>query len=209
MNKKYTDIEKYFDEILPNARCTLYFNKDYELLIATLLSAQCTDDRVNKVTPALFKDFDIFKLAKSKPEDIIDYIRSCGNMNKKSVYIIKLSKRLVNDYNGKVPFNREYLESLPGVGRKTANVVLANIFNEPTFAVDTHVERVSKRLQIGRKNDDVLTIEKKLMKKFDKSKWIKLHHQFLLFGRYTCTAKRPKCEYCKLKEYCIYKERKQ
>lgn len=198
MNK----ICQILDEIIPFPYCPLEYSKDYELLIATVLSAQCTDSRVNIVTKELFSKFDIYKLANSSPEDIINIIRPCGNMNKKSDYIIRIAQSLVKNYNGKVPNDRTFLESLPGVGRKTANVVLSNIFNEPAFAVDTHVERVSKRLGIAGNNDDVLTIENKLMDMFPKEKWNRLHHQFLLFGRYTCTSRNPLCENCKLKQYC-------
>lgn len=199
MNKEFFDI---LDEIVPNPKCTLNYNHDYELLIATMLSAQCTDERVNKVTAVLFKKYDIFKLAKAKKEDIIDIIRPCGNMNKKSEYIVNIAKSLVENYNGIVPNDREYLESLPGVGRKTANVVLGNIYNVPTFAVDTHVERVSKRLGFALENDDVLTIERKLMKLFPEDKWVYLHHQLLLFGRHTCLSRNPLCENCKMKKFC-------
>lgn len=197
---------KILDELVPNPQCSLNYIKDYELLIATVLSAQCTDARVNIVTKELFSKFDIYSLARAEISDIIDIIRPCGNMNKKSEYIIKIAKALVSDYNGQVPNDREYLENLPGVGRKTANVVLANIFEVPAFAVDTHVERVSKRLGIARKSDDVLTTEKKLMKKFPQDKWCRLHHQLLLFGRHICTSRNPNCENCKLKDYC--KEKK-
>lgn len=199
MNKEFFSI---LDEIVPNPQCTLEYSRDYELLIATVLSAQCTDERVNKVTKVLFEKYDIFALAKLKPEDIIDIIRPCGNMNKKSKYIVDIAKKLVNEYNGQVPNNREFLESLPGVGRKTANVVLGNIYNEPTFAVDTHVERVSKRLGLAASNDDVLTVENKLMQIFPKEKWIYLHHQLLLFGRHTCLSRNPLCQSCKMKKYC-------
>lgn len=199
MNKEFFEL---LDEIVPNPKCTLNYNQDYELLIATVLSAQCTDERVNKVTEVLFSKFNIFDLATSTPQDIIDIIRPCGNMNKKSEYIITIAQKLVNDYQGHVPNNREYLESLPGVGRKTANVVLGNIHNVPTFAVDTHIERVSKRLGLANIDDDVLTIEKKLMEIFPANKWVYLHHQLLLFGRYTCKSRNPECETCPLKQYC-------
>lgn len=200
MKNKY--IMDTLDEYIPNPKCSLEYNKDYELLIATVLSAQCTDERVNQVTKILFNKFDIFKLAKSKPEDIIDIIRPCGTMSRKSVYIIEIAKSLVKDYNGKVPNNRNYLESLPGVGHKTANVVLANIFNVPAFAVDTHVSRVSKRLGIANNDDDVVMIENKLMKTFPKEKWNRLHHQFLLFGRYYCKSQNSACFECKFKSIC-------
>lgn len=196
------DFFQILDEIVPNPTCTLNYTKDYELLIATMLSAQCTDERVNKVTPILFKKYDIFKLANANKDDIIDIIRPCGNMNKKSEYIIKIAKSLVKDYNGTVPNDRTYLESLPGIGRKTTNVVLANIYDEPTFAVDTHVERVSKRLGFALPEDDVLEVEEKLMKLFPKEKWIRLHHQLLLFGRHTCLSRNPLCENCRMKKYC-------
>ena len=139
-----------------------------------------------------------------KPTDIIDIIRPCGNINRKSEYIIKIANRLVNDHDGKVPNDRTYLESLPGVGRKVCNVVIANLFNEPAFAVDTHVFRVSKRLGIAKESDDVLEVENKLMKTFPNEKWLRLHHQLLLLGRYTCTAKSPKCDICKMKDFCKY-----
>lgn len=199
MNKEFFDI---LDEIVPNPKCTLEYNHDYELLIATVLSAQCTDERVNKVTKVLFEKYDIFALSKLSPDDIIDIIRPCGNMNKKSKYIIDIARKLVSTYEGHVPNNREFLESLPGVGRKTANVVLGNIYNEPTFAVDTHVERVSKRLGFANPEDDVLTVEKKLMQIFPKAKWVYLHHQLLLFGRHTCLSRNPLCQNCKMKKYC-------
>lgn len=199
MNKEFY---KLLDEIVPEPKCTLNYDKDYELLIATMLSAQCTDERVNKVTPDLFQKYDIYSLAQAKKEDIIDIIRPCGNMNKKSEYIIKIAKELVEKYNGIVPNNREFLEGLPGVGRKTTNVVLGNIYNVPTFAVDTHVERVSKRLGFADVDDDVLTVEKKLMKLFPEEKWVRLHHQLLLFGRHTCLSRSPLCENCKMKKYC-------
>ena len=201
MNNK--EFYKLLDDMVPNPHCTLDYTKDYELLIATVLSAQCTDERVNQVTPNLFK-YNIFELSKLKPTDIVDIIRPCGNMNRKSEYIIEIANRLVTDFNGKVPNNREYLESLPGVGRKVCNVVIANLFNEPAFAVDTHVFRVSKRLGIANENDDVIEVENKLMNTFPKEKWLRLHHQLLLLGRYTCTAKNPKCEECKMKGYCKF-----
>ena len=200
---KNNEFYKLLDEMVPNPHCTLDYTKDYELLIATVLSAQCTDERVNQVTPNLFK-YNIFELANMKPTDIVDIIRPCGKKKKKSEYIIEIANRLVNDHDGKVPNDRTYLESLPGVGRKVCNVVIANLFNEPAFAVDTHVFRVSKRLGIAKESDDVLEVENKLMKTFPKEKWLRLHHQLLLLGRYTCTAKSPKCDICKMKDFCKY-----
>lgn len=200
---KTNTIVEYLDKMVPDVYCPLNYNKDYELLIAVLLSAQCTDERVNKVTPVLFSKYDIFKLAEAPEKQIEDIIRQCGNQVKKSKYIVEIAKRLVQDYDGKVPNNREYLESLPGIGRKSANVVLNNIYNVPAFAVDTHVSRVAKRLKIT-KSDDVRKIEEDLMKTFPKEKWGRLHHQFLLFGRFICKAQNPNCKDCLFKEECNY-----
>lgn len=203
MNKEIYDILDYY---ILNPKCELDYNSPFELLIATILSAQCTDKRVNIVTKELFKKYDINSLANANKKDIEDIIRSCGSYSKKSEYIITVSKRLLKDYNGIVPNDRKYLESLPGVGRKTTNVVLKNIYNEPTIPVDTHVERVSKRLGFAGINDSVTIIEKKLMKKIPKDKWNRVSEQILLFGRYYCTSKNPKCLDCKFKNYCKYKK---
>ena len=143
-----------------------------------------------------------FSLAEANIEDIKEIIRPCGNMNKKSVFIKQIAESLVQKYNGLVPNDRYYLESLPGVGRKTANVFLSNIYNVPAIAVDTHVSRVAARLGLAKKDDNVLTIEKKLMKLFPKERWTKLHHQLLLFGRYTCKSQNPLCDKCPLSKYC-------
>ena len=199
------NIIDYLDALFPNPHCELKFNKDYELLISVMLSAQTTDKQVNKVTDFLYKKYDsLEKLANANINDVITIIRTLGNFNKKASNIIEISKRLINDTNGVVINNREYLESLPGVGRKTVNVVLANLYNEDVIAVDTHVARVSKRLGIAAHNDDVLTIEKKLNRKFPKNKLGRLHHQFVLFGRYNCKAISPSCGECKLKDICKY-----
>ena len=195
------------NKMYPDAKCELNYNKDYELLIATVLSAQCTDKRVNEVTKILFSKYDIFDLANANKKDIERIIYPVGTYTKKSEYIINIAKNLVKDYNGIVPNNREYLESLAGVGRKTCNVVLSNLFNIPAIAVDTHVSRVSKRLKIARKNDDVNIIEKKLMKYIPKDNWSKIHHQMVLFGRYTCKSRNPECEKCLFNEICRSKDK--
>ncbi|MCR5483066.1 MAG: endonuclease III [Bacilli bacterium] len=199
---------KKLDIMIPDPKCSLNYTKDYELLIATVLSAQCTDERVNQVTPILWSKYDIYSLAKANSKDVADIIRPLGNMNKRSEYIITIAKRLVEDFNGKVPNDRDYLESLPGVGRKTTNVVLANIYNENLIAVDTHVSRVAKRLGLAKETDTPDVIEQKLMKAFDNNELLKMHHQLLLFGRYICTARNPKCEECLLKDICKYKASK-
>ena len=202
-----TKITDYLDELFPNPHCELEFNKDYELLIAVMLSAQTTDKRVNMVTDILFKKYDTLeKLSKADINDIKEIIKPIGTFNKKAKNIISISKSLLEDKNGIVPNDREYLESLSGVGRKTTNVVLSNLYDVPCIAVDTHVSRVCKRLGIADINDDVLEIEKKLNEKFSKKQLSRLHHQLVLFGRYYCKAKVPLCENCKLKNIC--KEKK-
>ena len=195
------------DIMFPDARCELNYSKDYELLIATVLSAQSTDKRVNMVTKKLFAKYDIYTLAVAPIDDIEKIIMPVGTYKRKAVYIREIASRIVKDHDGLLPNDRNYLESLPGVGRKTCNVVLSNIYNVPAIAVDTHVSRVSKRLKLTNDNDDVSTIERKLMRKFPKEKWSRLHHQLVLFGRYICKAKKPNCAECKLKNYCKIKER--
>jgi len=202
MNKE-KEILNYLNEIIPNPVCELNYNKDYELLLAVMLSAQTKDARVNKVTKVLFNKYDsLKKLKEANIKDIESIIKELGNYHKKSEAVINIAKILDEKYNGKVVNNRKVLESLPMVGRKTTNVVLSELFNEPTIAVDTHVERVSKRLGLVKKDDDVIKIEEKLKRKFDKNIWSKLHKQFVLFGRYYCTSKKPSCNNCKLQMYC-------
>ena len=196
------EIINYLDELIPNPKCELNYNKDYELLIATMLSAQTTDKRVNEVTEVLYKKYpSLESLRKADIEDIINIIKPIGTYNKKAKNIIEIANHL-KEKNDIVPNDRNFLESLPGVGRKTTNVVLSNIYNIPCIAVDTHVHRVSIRLGIAKKNDDVYVTEKKLYKKFKDYDLCRLHHQLVLFGRYYCKAINPKCENCKLKTIC-------
>ena len=202
------EIIYYLNEIIPNPVCELKYNKDYELLIATVLSAQCTDKRVNEVTKVLFQKYDnIESLKDASLEDIKKIIRSCGNFNKKSEYILAIANKIFQDYNGRVPNDFNYLINLPGVGRKTINVVLSELYNVPTIAVDTHVERVSKRLKLANQKDDVLKIEKNLMKKIPENIWNKTNHQLVLFGRYFCKSIKPNCNNCQLKKRCKYYEK--
>ena len=203
MNNK--DIENYLDELFPNPKCELDYNKDYELLIATVLSAQTTDKRVNQVTKVLFSKYDSLEKLRDAPlEDIKNIIKPIGMVNKKSVFVKDISNYLLDNCNGVVPNDEKILTSIPGVGRKTSNVVRSNLFDYPAIAVDTHVNRVSKRLKIAKEKDGVLTVEKKLMKFFPKESWGRLHHQLVLFGRYHCTSVKPKCDECKLKQICDY-----
>lgn len=199
----------YLDELFFNPKCELDYSKDYELLIAIVLSAQTTDKRVNKVTKVLFSKYpSIRDLSLASISDIEDIIREIGTFRRKSIYVHDISLKLVSDGFDYVPNDREYIESLPGVGRKTANVFLSNIYNEPAIAVDTHVSRVSKRLGLVNKSDDVSKIESKLMKKIPKDRWSKFHHQMVLFGRYHCKAMNPDCVNCKLKDICKYNKKK-
>ena len=200
-----SNIEDYLLELYPDSRCELNYKKDYELLIAVVLSAQTTDKRVNMITSILFDKYkDIYSLSKADVNDLIEIVRPLGTASRKGVFVYEIANILVNEYNGVVPNNRKALESMPGVGRKTANVVLSNLFDVPCIAVDTHVSRVSKRLGLAKDNDSVEVIENKLKRKFDRSKWTRLHHQLVLFGRYNCKAKNPDCNSCKLKDQCKY-----
>ena len=204
MNKEL--ITNFLDELFSNPKCELNYNKDYELLLAVMLSAQTTDKGVNLVTKDLFSKYDTLeKLDNLSIDEIALYIKRIGFYNSKS----KNFKTIVSEIKkiGYVPNDRDYLERLPGVGRKTTSVVLAHLFNEPNFAVDTHVFRVSKRLGITTKNDDVLKTEKKLKKYFDKNEWNRVNSQLVLFGRYYCTSKKPKCNNCKLYNICKEKNK--
>ena len=200
-------IMEYLSELFPNPKCELNYNSDYELLIAIVLSAQTTDKNVNNVTSVLFKKYNsLEKLSNASIDDIYDIIRPIG-FKKKSVYVKEIANVLLNEYNGVVPDKKELLIKLPGVGGKTANVFLSEYYNYPYIAVDTHVERVSKRLGLAFKADNVVQVENKLMKKFPKDIWAKLHLQLVLFGRYHCKAIKPECSGCKLKEICREKNK--
>ena len=202
-----SNISSYLDELYPDPKCELNYTKDYELLIAVVLSAQTTDKGVNKVTDILFKKYDLEGLKKANLEDIIDIIRPIGTFNRKAVYVKEIATILIDKYNGVVPNDRKKLEKLPGVGRKVANVVLSEWFKEPNIAVDTHVDRVSKRLGLARNKDSVVEVEKRLMKYFSKDTWSKRHLQLVLFGRYKCKSINPMCYDCKLKDICKYKDK--
>lgn len=193
------------NEMFPDAKAELDFTNNFELLIAVVLSAQTTDVGVNKVTPVLFQKYSTpEKMMHAPIEDLENILKSIGLYKNKAKNIKALSKILYEQHDSKVPSDRQALEALPGVGRKTTNVVISNAFNIPAFAVDTHVERVSKRLGIANNNDNVITVEKKLMEYFDKKHWLKLHHQMIFFGRYHCKAQKPNCAACPLFDICTY-----
>lgn len=195
---------EYLDYYIPNPKCELNYSTDYELLIATVLSAQCTDKRVNEVTKILFK-YNLEEISLMSFDDIEKIIRSCGSYTKKAVYVKNIADILLHDYNGKVPNSREILETFPGVGPKTCSVVLKNIYNVPAIPVDTHVERVCKRLGIVFNNATPRDVEYILKNEIPVDKWNRVSEQILLFGRYYCTAINPKCDNCLFKDFCKYK----
>ncbi|NWQ39776.1 endonuclease III [Bacillus sp. EB106-08-02-XG196] len=190
-------------EMFPDAHCELVHSNPFELVIAVALSAQCTDVLVNKVTKELFKKYKTPEDYLAVPlEELQNDIRSIGLYRNKAKNIQSLARLLLDEYDGEVPKDRDELTKLPGVGRKTANVVVSVAFNIPAIAVDTHVERVSKRLGICRWKDSVLEVEKTLMKKVPKDEWSDTHHRLIFFGRYHCKAQNPQCPSCPLLELC-------
>ncbi|WP_251844479.1 endonuclease III [Enterococcus durans] len=195
-------IEKMY-QMFPEAHGELQHNNPYELLIAVILSAQATDVSVNKATPALFEAFPTPEdLAAASVEEIIPKIKTIGLYRNKAKNIKACAQQLIENFGGQVPTTREALVSLPGVGRKTANVVLGDAFGIPAIAVDTHVERVSKRLRICKLNASVLEVEETLMRKIPEDLWVRTHHTLIFFGRYHCTARNPRCEVCPLLDMC-------
>lgn len=198
----------YLDELFPNPQCELLYKSDYQLLMAIVLSAQSTDKRVNSVTPIIFSKYKTLSdLKNAKLSDLESIIRPVGSFRKKAYYLKEIARRLVDEFDGVVPVDREVLESFPGVGRKTVNVFLAEFYGFPAIAVDTHVECVSKRLKLAYLKDSVLDVERKLMKKIPKDRWARFHLQMVLFGRYYCKALKPLCKSCPLKEFCREKKK--
>ena len=206
---KYNIIVKTLLDTYPDAKCELEYQTPYELLVATVLSAQSTDVRVNIVTKELFKNYNTpEKILKLGEEKLMEYIKSIGFYNVKSKNIIALSHLLIQNYDSQVPDEMDELLKLPGVGRKTANVVLSNCFGVPAIAVDTHVFRVSTRLDFSDKKDP-LQVEQDLMKKISKKYWTDAHHAFIFHGRRICKARNPMCELCSVQSYCkFYKKKK-
>ena len=205
MNKKCSLIKEYLDEILPDARCALNYTKDYELVIAVMLSAQTTDKAVNNVTINLFNKYKTLEdFANASLFDVEQEIMRLGMYKLKAKNIIGIAKDILEKHNGAVPQEKEFLTALPGVGVKTANVVRAELFNIPEIAVDTHILRISKRLSLATESDGPLEVEAKLRKLFPQDLYIKLHHQLIWFGRTVCKAKNPDCSNCKLKDICKF-----
>lgn len=206
--ERYQRFIHYFLTNFPDPETELHYSNPYELLVAVILSAQCTDKRVNMVTPAFFERYpDALTLSRSTPEDVFNYIRSISYPNNKSKHLVGMAKRLVEHYQMEVPGTVDELQTLPGVGRKTANVIASVVFNQPAMAVDTHVFRVSHRIGLVPKTATTpLAVEKQLIRYIPTDLVHKAHHWLILHGRYICIARNPKCGSCPLKEICKYWE---
>ena len=205
---RYKHFVEYFSKNQPNPVTELHYGNPFELLVAVILSAQCTDKRINQVTPALFERFPTPEaLAASTPEEVFTYIRSVSYPNNKAKHLVGMAKILVNEFNSEVPAGLENLQKMPGVGRKTANVIASIVFDEPAIAVDTHVFRVSNRIGLTNIATPPLAVEKQLMQYIPKEYLGVAHHWLILHGRYICVARSPKCEICPLTWFCRYYER--
>jgi endonuclease-3 len=203
--ERFEKVIEYFQENMPVAETELDYANPYELLVAVILSAQCTDKRVNQITPPLFEKYpDVYAMALASSDTIFEFIRSCSYPNNKAKHLAGMAKMLVNDFNGEVPDNIIDLQKLPGVGRKTANVITSVVFDKPAMAVDTHVFRVSARLGLSTKSKTPLETEKQLVKYFPEELLPIAHHWLILHGRYVCLARKPKCNECGLTEYCVF-----
>lgn len=203
--QRFEHILAWFEANMPVAESELHFDNPFQCLIAVMLSAQCTDKRVNLVTPALFAAYPTPEaLAKATSEDVFEYVKSVSYPRAKSEHLVQMAQRLVEVYHGIVPDTIEDLQTLQGVGRKTANVVCAVIWNQPTMAVDTHIFRVSERLGLTTNSKNPLQTEKALVKYIPATIIPKAHHWLLLHGRYVCQARKPKCEQCGLSPYCRF-----
>jgi endonuclease-3 len=207
--ERYEKIIDYFSKNMPVAETELKYTNPYQLIVAVILSAQCTDKRVNMTTPAFFKKFPtIESLAKASPAEVFPYIKSISYPNNKSKHLVGMAKMIVEKFDGKIPSDVDQLQELPGVGRKTANVLASVIYKTPVLAVDTHVFRVSARMGLTVNAKNPLQAEKQLVKYIPKEKIPIAHHWLILHGRYICTARNPKCKECGLKNYCKYYEEK-
>ncbi|MDH8701737.1 endonuclease-3 [Dysgonomonadaceae bacterium PH5-43] len=208
--ERYSKVIEWFQANMPIAETELHYNSPFQLLVAVILSAQCTDKRVNLVTPALFEAYPSPEvMAAATPEAIYEYIKSVSYPNNKTKHLVGMSKMLMEEFNGQLPSNIKDLMRLPGVGQKTANVIASIVFDIPAIAVDTHVFRVSNRIGLTNNSKTPAATEKELTKNIPKHLWAIAHHWLILHGRYVCVAKRPKCESCGLSNYCKeYKQNK-
>lgn len=205
--ERYEGFIQWFSRQMPEAESELQYRDPFELLVAVILSAQCTDKRVNMTTPDLFRRFpDAFTMAEARVEEIYELIKSISYPNNKAKHLSAMARKLVAEFNGVVPDDMELLQTLPGVGRKTANVVEAVAFHKPAMPVDTHVFRVADRIGLVTDAKTPLETEKQLVKNIPSEILSRAHHWLILHGRYTCTARRPKCEECGIRDYCRYYE---
>jgi len=207
MRKKelFDRVIAYFEETMPIAETELDYQNPFELIVAVILSAQCTDKRVNQITPDLLKRFPTpYKMAEAEVPEVFDYIRSCSYPNNKAKHLVGMAQKLIELYDGEVPSDVDDLQKLPGVGRKTANVIASVVYNKPALAVDTHVFRVAARIGLSTNAKTPLATEMQLMKYIPEELVPKAHHWLILHGRYTCVARKPKCEKCGLTEICKY-----
>ena len=203
--ERYTKVIEWFSENMPVAESELNYRNPFELLVAVILSAQCTDKRVNMVTPSIFDKFpDVFSMAKGTFDEIFDLIKSISYPNNKAKHLLAMSQKLSCNFNGVVPPNMDDLQSLDGVGRKTANVIMAVAFDKPAMPVDTHVFRLAERIGLVKNSRNVLETERQLVKNIPKKILSTAHHWLILHGRYVCLARRPKCEECGIKDFCLY-----
>jgi len=206
-SEQIADVMNNLEMMHPEAACALDHRSRFELLVAVVLSAQTTDVSVNKVTPALFERYpDPESLAKADPAEVAEIIKTIGLYKNKSQNIVKMAGKLLDDYDGEVPGDFDKLTALPGVGRKTANVILAEAFGEPAIAVDTHVFRVSNRIGLTDAKDPNKT-EEQLRKRLPKEQWIRAHHLLIFHGRKICHARKPDCGACELKDICLFKDK--
>jgi len=201
----FKKVISYFENTMPVAETELYYKNPYELIVAVILSAQCTDKRVNMITPAFFQRFPTLQeLSKNEPEDVFAYIKSCSYPNNKAKHLVGMARTVINEFKGAIPNNPRDLQKLPGVGRKTANVVLSVAFNQPAMAVDTHVFRVTARIGLTVDAKTPLETELQLLKYIPEALVRKAHHWFILHGRYVCVARNPRCGDCGLADLCKY-----
>lgn len=210
MTKKelYNAVIAWFEENMPVAETELNYSNAFELLVAVILSAQCTDKRVNMITPRLFHDYPTAEaMASASPEVIFEYIRSVSYPNNKAKHLVGMARMLVGQFSGEVPNNVDDLQKLPGVGRKTANVIASVVFNQPKMAVDTHVFRVAERIGLTINSKNPLQTERELVKHIPENLIPKAHHWLILHGRYVCIARKPKCATCGLQNVCRYKKK--
>ena len=206
--ERYRAFVEYFSAHNPDAQTELNYRNPYELLVAVILSAQCTDKRINKVTPALFERFpEAESLAASSPDEVFSYIRSVSYPNNKAKHLVGMAQKLVGDFGGVVPQSVEDLQKLPGVGRKTANVIASVVYNAPAIAVDTHVFRVANRIGLTDRAKTPLAVEKQLVKYLPEDTLAIAHHWLILHGRYVCVARKPKCDECPISWMCRYFEK--